>query len=412
MTDVYQQIKEDFPVLQRTVHEDTSLVYLDSAATSLTPEPVIEAEQAYYRQYNANVHRGIHQLSEQATDEYEQAREKVARFINAPSSQEIVFTKSTTESLNLVTRAWGDANLSDGDEILLTIMEHHSNIVPWQQLADRTGAKLQYVPLTENGKLDMDAFREKLTDRTRIVSVTHVSNVLGTINPIREIAAAVKDTDAILAVDGAQAVPHLPVDVQELDVDFYAFSGHKMLGPTGVGVLYGRKNLLNDMPPFLGGGEMIRNVYLDHSEWDDVPQKFEAGTPNIAQAIGLGAAVEYLEEIGPERIREAEREIVTEAYRRLRDEPGVTVYGPEERGGVVSFTMDNIHPHDISTVIDREGVAIRAGHHCTQPLMEELGVAATARASFYIYNNREDVDALLESLQSAKDLFTSNTVKS
>jgi cysteine desulfurase/selenocysteine lyase len=411
MTDLYDEISSDFPVLDRTVNEDQRLVYLDNAATSLTPTQVTDKIEQYYHEYNANVHRGIHQLSEKATDEYEAARRKIAGFINAAESDEVIFTKSTTESLNLVARAWGDEELSDGDEILLTVMEHHSNMVPWQQLADRTGAELKHVPLKENGTLDLDAMRDMLSDRTKVVSVSHMSNVLGTINPIKKISNLVREqTDAAFVVDGAQGAPHLPLDVQDLDVDFYAFSGHKMLGPTGVGILYGRKQILDDMEPFLGGGEMIRNVYLDHSEWDKVPQKFEAGTPNIAQAIGLGAAVDYLQNVGLERIRKAEKNVVHDAYERLSDEPGVTVYGPEARGGVVSFTMDNVHPHDISTIIDKKGVAIRAGHHCTQPLMEDLGVAATARASFYLYNRQEDVDALMNGITSVKELFASEPV--
>jgi len=407
VTELYDDIRDDFPVLDRTVNDGQRLVYLDNAATSLTPRPVTDAVNAYYHDYNANVHRGIHQLSERATDEYERAREKVADFINAPTDQSVIFTKSTTESLNLVARAWGDQNVSDGDEILLTLMEHHSNIVPWQQLADRTGASLTYAPLTSDGQLDRDALLDRISDRTKVVSLTHVSNVLGTINPIRELVPAIRErTDALVVVDGAQGVPHRPVDVRAMDVDFYAFSGHKMLGPTGVGVLYGKKELLDETDPFLGGGEMIHNVYLEESEWADVPQKFEAGTPNIAQAIGLGAAVDYLREIGMERVQNAEHEVLQNTYERLRDEPGVRVYGPEQRGGVVSFTMEDVHPHDLSTVIDREGVAIRAGHHCTQPLMKELGVPATARASFSIYNTMEDVDVLLESIRSAADLFS------
>ncbi len=411
MTDLYSQISSDFPVLDRTVNDDQRLVYLDNAATSLTPTQVTDKISQYYHEYNANVHRGIHELSEKATDEYESARRKVSNFINANESGEVIFTKSTTESLNVVARAWGDEEVSEGDEILLTIMEHHSNMVPWQQLADRTGAKLKHVPLEKDGTLDLKAMEKLLSDRTKVVAVSHMSNVLGTINPIKEISNLVREqTDAAFVVDGAQGAPHLPLDVQDLDVDFYAFSGHKMLGPTGVGILYGRKQILDEMEPFLGGGEMIRNVYLDHSEWDKVPQKFEAGTPNVAQAIGLGAAVDYLRNVGMDRIRAAEMDVVQEAYERLSDESGVHVYGPEERGGVVSFTMDSVHPHDISTIIDKEGVAIRAGHHCTQPLMEDIGEPATARASFYFYNRKEDVDALMDAITSVKELFAGEPV--
>ncbi len=413
MNELYSEIRDDFPVLQREVNDGERLVYLDNAATSLTPRPVTEAVQEYYRTYNANVHRGIHQLSERATDEYEQARRKVAAFLNAPSDDQVIFTKSTTESLNLVARAWGDRRLSEGDEILLTLMEHHSNIVPWQQVAERTGATLKYVPLTEDGQLDTSALTDLLSERTKVVALSHVSNVLGTINPIRSITDTVREhTDAIVVVDGAQGAPHVPVDVQEMGIDFYACSGHKMLGPTGVGVLYGRKKMLTDMEPFLGGGEMIRTVSRESSEWDEIPQKFEAGTPNIAQAIGLGAAVDYLNDVGMESVREAETDVVQYAYRRLADEPGVTVYGPEEREGVVSFTMERLHPHDLSTVLDQNGIATRAGHHCAQPLMNELGVPATARASFSLYNTKDDVDELVDGVRAARKLFSDVTARS
>ncbi len=411
MSELYNDIRNDFPVLQREVNDGQRLAYLDNAATSLTPTPVTDAVNAYYQEYNANVHRGIHELSERATDEYERARRSVADFLNAPSDDEVVFTKSTTESLNLVARAWGNPNLSDGDEILLTLMEHHSNIVPWQQLAERTGATLKYVPLTSKGELDESALKELLSDRTKLVAVSHVSNVLGTINPIQSIANTVNErTDAVVVVDGAQGAPHVPVDVQEMGVDFYACSGHKMLGPTGVGVLYGRHGLLESMNAFMGGGEMIRTVSRETAEWDDVPQKFEAGTPNIAQAIGLGKAVDYLSDIGMDTLRVAEKKVVQNAYNRLREEPGVTVYGPDEREGVVSFTMEQLHPHDLSTVLDKHGVATRAGHHCAQPLMNELGVPATARASFSLYNTTEDVDRLIEGVRAARKLFSGAAV--
>ncbi len=402
--DLREKVKSDFPVLSREVNGER-LVYLDSAATSLTPEPVVEAEQRFYRTYNANVHRGIHQLSEQATDAYENARRKVASFINAPPKC-CIFTKSTTESINLVARAWGDEYVEPGDEILLTRMEHHSNIVPWQQLAERTGATLKYLPIDDSGCLKMDQLDEYISSDTALVAVTHASNVLGTINPIDQITEKAHRNDAVVVVDGAQSIPHFPVNIKELNVDFYAFSGHKMLGPTGVGVLYGREELLEEMPPFLGGGEMIRNVYLDHAEWDNVPQKFEAGTPNIAQAIGLSAAIDYIQDIGPDTIREWEDHIVSKAMERLSELDAVTVYGPEDRGSVISFTIEDVHPHDISTIVDQEGVAIRAGHHCAQPLMERLGVSATARASFYLYNDLNDVEALVDSLKEAVSLFS------
>lgn len=408
MDDLYREIEDDFPILNRTVHGDTPLVYLDSAATSLTPDPVLDSYRAYYREFNANVHRGIHALSEEATDAYEESRRKVAQFINAGNPDSVIFTKSTTEGINLVSRAWGDAHVKSGDEILLTVMEHHSNMVPWKQLADRTGASLRYVDINDDGTLRMDQLKELLSENTRLVALSHASNVLGTVNPIQEVIERAHDKDVPVLVDGAQAIPHLPVDVRELGVDFYAFSGHKMLGPTGVGALYVREGILNDMEPFLGGGEMIRQVHLDRIEYDTPPQKFEAGTPNIAQAIGLGAAIDYLENIGMNRIHAREREIVGKAYNRLKDIEGVRLYGPEDRTGLISFTLDDIHPHDISTIVDREGVAIRAGHHCAQPLMDRFDISATARASFYLYNRPQDVDALVKAIEKARELFTRN----
>ncbi len=402
-----ETVRKDFPIFQRTVR-GKRLIYLDSAATSQKPQCVIDAEREFYEQYNANVHRGAYLIAEEATAAYESAREKVAKFINAPNRDCIVFTRGTTEAINLVAYSWGLANLREGDEILLTEMEHHSNIVPWQLIAERTGAKIKVVPITDDGLLDMDAFERLLTDRVKIVAVTHVSNVLGTINPVHEICRKAHEVGAMVLVDGAQAAPHLPVDVQAIGCDFYALSGHKMCGPTGVGALYGRKELLEAMPPFLGGGEMIRTVTFEQTTFNDVPYKFEAGTPPIAQAVGLGVAVDYLTKIGIERIRAHEVELVTYALERLREIDDITIYGaapPEQRGGVIAFNIGNIHPHDLATFLDAHGICIRAGHHCAQPLMRRLNVAATARASFYLYNTPDEIDALVEALQQAVRFF-------
>ncbi len=402
-----ETVRKDFPIFQRTVR-GKRLIYLDSAATSQKPQCVIDAEREFYEQYNANVHRGAYLIAEEATAAYESAREKVAKFINAPNKDCIVFTRGTTEAINLVAYSWGLANLREGDEILLTEMEHHSNIVPWQLIAERTGAKIKVVPITDDGLLDMDAFERLLTERVKIVAVTHVSNVLGTINPVHEICRKAHEVGAMVLVDGAQAAPHLPVDVQAIGCDFYALSGHKMCGPTGVGALYGRKELLEAMPPFLGGGEMIRTVTFEQTTFNDVPYKFEAGTPPIAQAVGLGVAVDYLTKIGIERIRAHEVELVTYALERLREIDDITIYGaapPEQRGGVIAFNIGNIHPHDLATFLDAHGICIRAGHHCAQPLMRRLNVAATARASFYLYNTPDEIDALVEALQQAVKFF-------
>jgi len=402
-----ETVRKDFPIFQRTVR-GKRLIYLDSAATSQKPQCVIDAEREFYEQYNANVHRGAYLIAEEATAAYESAREKVAKFINAPNKDCIVFTRGTTEAINLVAYSWGLANLREGDEILLTEMEHHSNIVPWQLIAERTGAKIKVVPITDDGLLDMDAFERLLTERVKIVAVTHVSNVLGTINPVHEICRKAHEVGAVVLVDGAQAAPHLPVDVQAIGCDFYALSGHKMCGPTGVGALYGRKELLEAMPPFLGGGEMIRTVTFERTTFNDVPYKFEAGTPPIAQAVGLGVAVDYLTKIGIERIRAHEVELVTYALERLREIDDITIYGaapPEQRGGVIAFNIGNIHPHDLATFLDAHGICIRAGHHCAQPLMRRLNVAATARASFYLYNTPDEIDALVEALQQAVRFF-------
>jgi len=399
-----RRIRRDFPVLEQMVN-GRPLVYLDSAATAQKPRPVIEAVRRFYEEYNANVHRAIHTLGERATAEYEEARRKVARFINAPGPRSIVFTKNATESINLVAYSWARGNLKPGDEILVSPIEHHSNLVPWQLAARATGARLRFFDVTPDGRLRLDNLEGLITERTRLVAVTHVSNVLGTIVPVHEIVAAARRVGAVVLVDGAQSVPHMPVDVQALGCDFLAFSGHKMGGPTGIGVLYGREELLERMDPFLGGGDMISAVRLESSEWADLPHKFEAGTPPIAEAIGLGAAVDYLGGIGMDQVHAHEQRLTAYACERLREVPGVTIYGPEERGGLVTFNVGDIHPHDLATVLDQHGIAIRAGHHCAQPVMDWLGVPATARASFWIYNTEEDIDRLVDGLRAAKEFF-------
>jgi cysteine desulfurase/selenocysteine lyase len=402
-----EDIRGDFPILSRYVH-GKPLVYLDSAASSQKPLSVLETLDTYYKTYNANVHRGVYEISEQATSAQEKARVKIARFINARQSKQVVFTRNTSESINLVAYSWGNANIHAGELIVLTEMEHHSNLVPWQLLAQRSGARLEFVPVTDDGLLDLDEYRRLLQLRPKLVAFTHMSNVLGTINPVKQMAEQAHEVGATVLVDGAQSVPHLPVDVQELDVDFYCFSGHKMLGPTGIGVLYGKRALLEAMPPFMAGGEMIRSVHLRESTWNDLPWKFEAGTPAIAQAIGLGAAVDYLGALGMDTVRQHELEITAYAMEQLRAVPELTIYGPEldRRGGVISFTLGDIHPHDLASILDQEvGVAIRAGHHCAQPLMERYGLAATARASFYIYTTRADIDTLVQGLQKARAIF-------
>ena len=400
------QIRADFPILDQQAHGQP-LIYLDSTATAQKPRQVIEAQARYYRQDNANVHRGIHTLAERATAEYEKARLKVARFINAASSKEIVFVRNTTEGLNLVANAWGRANLKPGDEVLITQMEHHSNIVPWQLVTQATGATLRYVPVTDAGELDFDALDDLLTERTKIFAFTAMSNVLGTINPVAELVAKAHAVGAIAVVDGAQSVPHLPTDVQALDADFLAFSAHKMLGPTGVGALYGKRALLQAMPPFMGGGEMIREVFMDHSTWEDAPLKFEAGTPAIGEAIAFGAAVDYLDALGMDWVHEHEQAITRYAWQRLSAVSGLRIIGPgpERRGGLISFTLADVHPHDVAAVLDMHGVAVRAGHHCAQPIHDRYGIPATTRASFYIYNTPEEVDVLVEALEKAKALF-------
>jgi cysteine desulfurase/selenocysteine lyase len=401
-------IRRDFPILDRTVH-GKPLVYLDNAATSQKPRQVIEALTDYYYRYNANIHRGLHALAEEATAAYEAVRERTARFLNAPSSRSIVFTRNATEAINLFAHAWGRVHLKPGDQILLSEMEHHSNLVPWQLLAKATGATLAFLPITDDGRLHLPALDALLTPRTRLLALSHMSNVLGTINPIAQIAARARQRGALVLVDAAQSAPHLPVDVQALGCDALACSAHKMLGPTGVGVLYAREAWLEAMEPFLGGGEMIADVQLTSATWNEIPWKFEAGTPNIADVIAFGEALAYLERLGMERVRAHEQELTAYALSRLEAIEGIILYGPRadvaERGGVVSFNLDGLHPHDVGTVLDAEGVAIRAGHHCAKPLMRRLGVAATARASFYLYNTPEEVDRLVAALHTVRAFF-------
>lgn len=401
-------IRADFPILQQEHHAGVPLIYLDNAATSQKPSAVIEAVDDYYRRYNANVHRGVHKLSEEATAAYEQARIKIRKFINASSKREIIYTRGTTEGINLVAQTWGRANLKPGDVVVSTQMEHHSNIVPWQILAAEKGFTLKFIPVLDDGTLDLDAYTRFLNEGgVKLVTVMHVSNVLGTINPIVEMAKQAHDAGALILVDGAQSIPHMPIDVQALDVDFFAFSGHKMLAPTGSGVLYGKRDLLEAMPPWMGGGDMISTVRLEGSTWNDLPYKFEAGTPSIAEAIGLGAAVDYLSAVGMENVQAHEREITAYALDRLAEVPGVTVYGPEaeKKGAVAAFTVQGIHAHDVAQLLDAEGIAVRAGHHCAMPLHERLDVSATARASFYLYNTLEEVDALIAGLYQAQKAF-------
>ena len=401
------RIRKDFPALDQTIH-GKPLAYLDNAATSQKPRAVLDVLSEYYERDNANVHRGIHELSRRATVAFEAAREKVASWINAPSAAECVWTRGTTEAINLVATAWGLDHVGEGDEILISVMEHHSNIVPWQLLAARTGATLKYIEIDDEGRLVLDGLESLITERTKIVSISDVSNSLGTINPVKTIVDASRAVGAIVMVDGAQGVVHTKVDVQDLGCDFYAFGGHKMCGPTGVGVLWGRLELLEAMAPFQGGGEMIQIVERDQSSWAAVPHKFEAGTPNIAGAIGMGAAVDYLSNIGIEAIAIHESEIMAYAMAELSLVPGLRMFGPsslDDRSAVISFTMGDAHPHDISTILDTEGVAIRAGHHCAQLVMKHFGVSATARASFYLYSTQEDVDRLVEGLDQVAAIF-------
>jgi cysteine desulfurase/selenocysteine lyase len=401
-----QAIREDFPILDQEVNGHR-LVYLDNAASSQKPLAVIEALDRYYKYSHANVHRGIHELSTRATELYEGARQRVARHIGAGAPEEVIFVRGTTEGINLVASAWGPANLREGDEILLTVLEHHSNIVPWQLLAQRTGARLKSLDIDDEGRLRLEQLDELLTERTRLVGVTHVSNALGTINPVKQIVERAHAAGAVVMVDGAQAAPHLPLNVQALGCDFYAFSGHKMCGPTGIGVLWGRRELLEEMAPYQGGGEMIEIVELERSTYKPAPHKFEAGTPNVADAVGLAAAIDYLTAIGLERIHAHEYELVSYALERASDIPGFHQFGPvdDDRAGVLSFELGDIHPHDMAQLLDGRGIAVRAGHHCNQPLMRRLGLGATTRASFYLYNDRDDVDALCDGMKAALEFF-------
>ncbi len=402
-----QKIRDDFPILQREVKPGVKLVYLDLAATSQKPRQVIQAMDAYYRNNNANIHRGVHTLAEEATAAYEAARANIADFIGAPHPRQVVFTRNTTESINLVAYSWGRSALKAGDVVLLTEMEHHSNLVPWQILAAERGVRLEFIPVTPEGLLDQDAYRRLLELQPKLVSFTHMSNVLGTINPVREMVAAAHQAGALTLVDAAQSAPHLPVNVQDLDVDFLAFSGHKMLGPTGIGALYGRESLLSAMPPFFGGGDMIKKVTLRSFTPNSLPYKFEAGTPAIAEAIGFGAAVDYLRSVGMDAIAAHEHEIAQYAQAQLSEVPGLRLVGPsvECKGAVMSFVMEEAHPHDIAQILDSVGVAVRAGHHCAMPLHQIYGLPATTRASFYLYNTKEEVDALIAGLQEVKRLF-------
>jgi cysteine desulfurase/selenocysteine lyase len=397
------KIRKDFPILNRTVN-NKPLVYLDNAATSQKPNQVVEAIVDYYKRYNANVHRGIHTMSEEATAAYESVRDKIREFINAPESREIIYTRGTTEAINLVAYSWGRQNVLPGDEIALTAMEHHANLVPWQQLAIEREAKLVFLELNSEGLIDLEEARQKIGPKTRIVAVTAMSNVMGTIVPVKEIARIAHEHGALVLVDGAQSVPHLPTSVRDLDCDFLAFSLHKMLGPTGVGILWGKASILEKMPPFMTGGDMISSVYREKSTWNELPWKFEAGTPNIADVIASGVAIDYLQKLGMENVRAHELEITAYALKALQNLGNVKIYGPLDataRGGVVSFNFSEVHPHDLGQILNDSGIAIRAGHHCCQPLMRDLKVSGTARASFYIYNTEEEIDTLVKALQGA-----------
>jgi cysteine desulfurase/selenocysteine lyase len=400
-------IRKDFPILARPVHGHR-LVYLDNAATTQKPQAMIDALTGYYSKYNANVHRGVHTLAEEATAAFESTRGRVGELIGETNTSQIIFTRNTTEALNLVAASWGGKNLKEGDEILLTQMEHHSNLVPWMMVARKTGAVIKHIPVTPDGKLNLSTLDELITSKTKVVSLVHISNVLGTINPVAEIAARAKAVGALVVVDGAQSVPHMPVNVPDLNVDFYAFSAHKMLGPTGVGVLWGNLEQLEAMDPYMGGGEMIRDVRLDGATWNDLPWKFEAGTPNIADVVAFGAAIDYLLHIGMDNVRRHEIELTEYAMARLAPLDYITMYGSEfasDRAGVITFNDGDIHPHDLSTILDHHGVAVRAAHHCAQPLMRILGTVATARASFYVYDDIDDIDQLIVALKEARKYF-------
>ncbi|MDG5777552.1 SufS family cysteine desulfurase [Haloarculaceae archaeon H-GB1-1] len=403
-----ETLREDFPILQREFNGE-QVVYLDNAATTQTPDPVVDTIADYYRNTNANVHRGIHQLSQEASIAYEEAHDRLAEFVGASGGrEEIVFTKNTTESENLVAYAWGLAELGPGDEVVLTEMEHHASLVTWQQIAKKAGADVRYIPVTEDGRLDMHEARDVIGPDTAMVSVVHVSNTLGTVNPVAELADLAHDEDALIFVDGAQAVPNRPVDVEAIDADFYAFSGHKMAGPTGIGVLYGKQHLLEEMDPFLYGGEMIRKVTQEDAQWNDLPWKFEAGTPVIAQGIALAAAADYLDDIGLENVQRHEEALANYAMERFAEFDDIETYGPpagEERGGLVAFNVESVHAHDLSSILNDHAVAIRAGDHCTQPLHDVLGITASARASFYVYNTRAEIDKLVAAIDDARQLF-------
>jgi len=407
MTLNVNEIRKDFPILDRETANGKRVIYLDSTATSQKPLQVIEAMNDYYRRSNANIHRGVHTLAEEATSLYEGARERIAKFINAASSREIIYTRNTTESINLVAYSWARANLKSGDLVILTEMEHHSNLVPWHMLQAERGIELEFIPVTDDGLLDLEAFKTLLNRTPKLVSFTHMSNVLGTINPAGEIIKLAHAAGAVVLVDGAQSVPHLAVDVQALDADFYAFSAHKMCGPTGIGILYGKSALLDAMPPFLGGGDMIKEVKLRSFRPNSLPHKFEAGTPAIAEAIGLGAAVDYLTQVGMKDIAAHEHEITEYALERLEEIPGVKLFGPsaDKKGGVAAFTLEGVHPHDVAQILDQDGIAVRAGHHCAQPLHEKFGIPATSRASFYLYSTKDEVDMLVKGLYKVKEMF-------
>lgn len=408
MLDV-SKIREDFPVLSKKVYDDRPLVWLDSAATSQKPRQVIQALVDYYEGYNANVHRGVHALSMESTERYEAARQKVADFVNAESAECLIWTRNTTEGINLVANTWGEDNIVAGDEIVVTAMEHHSNLVPWQQLARRKGAKVRILPLAEDHTLDVDAVDAIIGQRTRLLAMSHASNAVGTINPVKELAAKARAVGAAVLVDGAQSVPHMPVDAQDMDCDFLAFSGHKMLGPTGIGGLYVKRAVLERMNPFLTGGEMVLAVSYEKASWNDLPMRFEAGTPNIADAIALGAAVDYLQALGMDNVRKHEIDLTAYALNAFKElEEELDVYGPKDarkRGGIVSFHHPDVHPHDLGTVLDRRGIAIRTGHHCAMPMVQSLGVAATARASMYLYNTEAEIDLLVDALKEALRYF-------
>ncbi|MBK7316267.1 cysteine desulfurase [Candidatus Villigracilis affinis] len=407
MTLNVSQIRKDFPILEREIRAGVGLTYLDSTATSQKPLVVIEAMNDYYRRSNANIHRGVHALAEEATTMYEGAREKIAKFINAASARQVIYTRNTTESINLVAYSWARANLKQGDLVILTEMEHHSNLVPWHMLQAERGIEMDFIPVTEDGVLDLGMYKTLLDRRPKLVSFTHMSNVLGTINPAAEIIRLAHEAGAITLVDAAQSVPHLTVDVQALDADFLAFSAHKMCGPTGIGALYGKTALLESMPPFLGGGDMIKEVKLRSFRPNTLPHKFEAGTPAIAEAIGFGAAVDYLSKIGMDAIAAHEHEITEYALERLEEIPGVKLFGPsaDKKGGVAAFTLEGVHPHDVAQILDQDGIAVRAGHHCAQPLHEKFGIPATSRASFYLYSTKEEVDLLVNGIYKVKEMF-------